>query len=177
LHWKAPERSTTMRPPLPLDRPAPSSTYLEETESLPAPALCTVDEVMVREVIAVHPDTSLQTAAELMLEHTISGMPVVDDEGRLVGMLSKTDLVRHRLAEEEEATVTLPSGQHVLDGSTVGDVMTRQVLTVPKGVSLAEAAKIMVNAGVHRVPVVTPSGALAGQVSTSDIVRWVAGLP
>ena len=76
----------------------PSSVYVEENEALPAPALCTVDEVMVRDVIAVRPDTSLQTAAELMLEHSISGMPVVDEDGQLVGMLSKTDLVRHRLA-------------------------------------------------------------------------------
>jgi CBS domain-containing protein len=151
---------------------------MEEEAGLPAPMLSTVEEVMAREVIAVHPDTSLRTAAELMLEHAISGMPVVDEEGRLAGMLSKTDLVRHRLAEGDEATVAqLPSGQHLVDGSTVEDVMTRQVLTVCEGASLTEAAKIMVNAGVHRVPVLTAKGALAGLISTSDIVRWVAGLP
>ncbi|QRK04626.1 CBS domain-containing protein [Archangium violaceum] len=151
--------------------------YEEENEALPAPALSTVDEVMAREVISVRPDTSLQTAAELMLELVISGMPVVDEKGQLLGMLSKTDLVRHRLDEDGEARVTLPSGQHVLEGTTVEDVMTRQVLTVPEGASLAEAAKIMVNAGVHRVPVVNATGALVGLVTTSDIVRWVAGLP
>ncbi|MCY1076289.1 CBS domain-containing protein [Archangium lansingense] len=156
------------------DRQMPFST---ETEPLPAPALCTVGEVMVREVLVVHPDTSLQTAAELMLEHTISGMPVVDAEGQLLGMVSKTDLVRHRLAAEDETGVTLPSGQHVLDGTTVEDVMTRQVLAVPEGASLTEAAKLMIDAGIHRVLVVSPRGTLAGLVSTSDIVRWVAGLP
>ncbi|WNG45702.1 CBS domain-containing protein [Archangium minus] len=154
-----------------------SSYYLEENEALPAPALSTVDEVMAREVMSVRPDTSLQTAAELMLELAISGMPVVDEQGQLLGMLSKTDLVRHRLDEEGEPSVTLPSGQHVLEGTTVEDVMTRQVLTVPEGASLAEAAKIMVNAGVHRVPVVNAAGALVGLVTMSDIVRWVAGLP
>jgi CBS domain-containing protein len=154
-----------------------SSVYEEESEALPAPALCTVDEVMVRNVISVHPDTSLRTATELMLEHGISGLPVVDEAGRLVGMLSKTDLVRHRLDEDSEASVSLPSGQHVLEGTTVEDVMTRQVLTAPAGASLAEAAKIMAIAGVHRVPVVTPEGALTGLVTTSDLVRWVAGLP
>ncbi len=150
----------------------------EETETLPAPSLCTVDEVMAREVLAVRPDISLRTAAELMLEHAISGMPVVDEEGQLVGMLSKTDLVRHRIEDDVEASVeVLPTGQHFLDGSTAEDVMTRQVLTVPEGMSLAMAAKIMVNAGVHRVPVVNQMGALVGQLSTTDIVRWVAGLP
>jgi CBS domain-containing protein len=83
-----------------------------------------------------------------------------------------------RLTDDEETTVAqLPPGQHVDDGSTVEEVMTRQVLTVRAGASLTEAAKIMVNAGVHRVPVLTARGALAGLVSTSDIVRWVAGLP
>src|SRR5688572_16476139 len=107
-----------------------SLVSLEETEELPAPTLSTVEEVMARDIIAVRPDTSLQTATELMLEHAISGMPVVDEEGRLAGMLSKTDLVRHRLTDEEEATVAhLPSGQHLLEDTTVEDVMTRQVLT------------------------------------------------
>lgn len=158
------------------NRPMPSPSELEESE-LPAPALCTVGDVMSREVIAVNPDTSLQTAAELMLEHAISGMPVLDEQGRLLGMVSKTDLVRQRLASEDESSVTLPSGQHLVDVTTVEDVMTRHVLIVPEKASLTEAAKIMVNAGVHRVPVVSSRGTLAGLVTTSDIVRWVAGLP
>jgi CBS domain-containing protein len=158
--------------------PTLSFPQVEETEGLPAPTLCTVDEVMAREVLAVRPDISLRTAAELMLEHAISGMPVVDEDGQLVGMLSKTDVVRHGLEDDVEASVELlPTGQHYLDGTTAGDVMTRQVLTVPEGLSLAMAAKIMVNAGVHRVPVVSATGALVGQLSTTDIVRWVAGLP
>ena len=156
------------------NRPMPSS---ELEELLPAPALCTVGDVMSREVIAVNPDTSLRTAAELMLEHAISGMPVVDDEGQLLGMVSKTDLVRHRLASEDDGDVMLPAGQHLLDGTTVEDVMTQHVLIVPEKASLTEAAKLMVNAGVHRVPVVSTRGVLAGLVTTSDIVRWVAGLP
>lgn len=151
---------------------------LDETEPLQAaPALSTVEEVMSREVIAVRPDTSLQMAAELMLEHGISGMPVVDEEGQLVGMLSKTDLVRHQLHEDEVPVENLPSGQHLLEDTTVEDVMTPQVLAVWEGASLVDAAKIMVNAGVHRVPVVSRQGVLAGLITTTDIVRWVAGMP
>jgi CBS domain-containing protein len=157
--------------------PTLSFPQVEETEGLPAPTLCTVDEVMAREVLAVRPDISLRTAAELMLEHAISGMPVVDEEGRLMGMVSKTDVVRHRLADEDESGVMLPSGQHLLDGTLVEDVMTQHVLIVTESASLTEAAKVMVNAGVHRVPVVNARGVLSGLVTTSDIVRWVAGLP
>ncbi|HLM45996.1 MAG TPA: CBS domain-containing protein [Myxococcaceae bacterium] len=150
---------------------------LEQTEALPAPALSTVEEVMAREVIAVRPDTSLQLAAEQLLEHGISGMPVIDEEGQLVGMLSKTDVVRHQLEDGEATVENLPSGQHLLEGTTVEDVMTPQVLAVWEGASLMDAAKIMVNAGVHRVPVVSRSGFLVGLISNTDIVRWVAGLP
>ncbi|WPB80408.1 CBS domain-containing protein [Archangium violaceum] len=159
------------------NRPMPFPSELEESEPLPSPALWAVCDVMSREVIVVNPDTSLQTAAELMLEHAISGMPVVDEQGRLLGMVSKTDLVRQRLASEDESSVTLPAGQHLEDTTIVEDVMTRHVLIVPEKASLTEAAKIMVNAGVHRVPVVSSRGTLAGLVTTSDIVRWVAGLP
>ncbi|HEX8822838.1 MAG TPA: CBS domain-containing protein [Archangium sp.] len=149
----------------------------DELEGLPVPALFTVDEVMAREVLAVHPDTSLQTAAELMLEHGISGMPVVDDEGQLVGMVSKTDMLRHQFEDSEVSVGTLPSGQHLLEDTIVEEVMTPQVLAVREGASLVDAAKILVEAGLHRVPVITRTGALAGLISTSDIVRWVAGLP
>jgi CBS domain-containing protein len=149
----------------------------EDTESLPAPALCTVEDVMVRKVLTARPDTSLQTVAELMLENGISGMPVVDEDGRLVGMVSKTDLVRQQLGEDAGSTVRLPSGHHLVDGTTVEEVMTRQVLSVRPGSSLSEAAQIMVNEGVHRVPVVGPGDVLVGLISTSDVVRWVAGLP
>jgi len=150
---------------------------VEETEALPAPALSTVEEVMARQVIAVRPDTSLQLAAEQMLEQGISGMPVIDEEGQLVGMLSKTDMVRHQFDDGEAPVGNLPAGQHLLEGTTVEDVMTPQVLAVWEGASLVDAAKIMINAGVHRVPVVSRSGFLVGLVSNTDIVRWVAGLP
>ena len=99
----------------------------------------------------------------------------LDEQNELLGMVSKTDVMRHRL-ENGEASVSLSSDQHAIEDTTVGDVMTRQVLTVPEGASLVEAAKIMVAAGVHRVPVVSVDGALVGLVTTSDFVRWVAGL-
>lgn len=159
-----------------IDLPPSLSFYREELESLPAPALSTVEEVMARDVLAVRPDMDLRTAAELLLENAISGMPVVDEQNQLLGMVSKTDMMRHRLENGEES-VSLSSDQHVLEDTTVADVMTRQVLTVLEGTSLVEAAKLMVTAGVHRVPVVSPEGALVGLVTTSDFVRWVAGLP
>jgi CBS domain-containing protein len=152
------------------------ATFTDQ-ESLPAPAMSTVGEVMMRDVIFVRPDTSLLTVAELLLDHHISGVPVVDSKGRLQGVISQTDLVRRQIDEEGEAGPSLDAGLHMVDSSVAADVMTKKVLTVDPGASLVEAAKVMVEASVHRVPVVTKDGKLVGIVSTSDIVRWVAGFP
>jgi CBS domain-containing protein len=148
----------------------------EDASTLPAPQLCTVDEVMTRDVVSVRPDTSVETLAELMLERNISGLPVVDAEGRLVGLVSKTDLVRAQNAPDD-GSVSLPRGVHEVSGATVADLMSPRVLCVRTGAQLSEAARLMVDAGVHRLPVISRGGALQGMVSTSDVVRWVAGLP
>jgi CBS domain-containing protein len=157
--------------------PFPFTDVTASEDLLPAPALCTVDEVMTRQVVSVRPDTSAETLAALMLEHHISGLPVVDAAGRLVGMVSKTDLVRAQNCVDTESISPLPYGQHELSGTTVDDLMTPHVLAVTTSTPIAEAARRMVEAGVHRLPVVSRSGALRGVLSTSDIVRWVAGLP
>jgi CBS domain-containing protein len=148
-----------------------------ESETLPAPAMSTVREVMRSDVIFVRPDTSLITVAELLLDHHISGVPVVDSDGRLVGVISQTDLLRRQVEEEGEAGPSLGAGLHLIDSAVAADVMTRKVLTVGQRDSVADAAKVMITAGVHRVPVVTKDDKLMGIVSTSDVVRWVAGLP
>ena len=149
----------------------------EDASTLPAPQLCTVDEVMTRDVVSVRPDTSVETLAELMLEHRISGLPVVDGAGRLVGLVSKTDLVRAQNSDGEADSAVLPRGVHEVSGATVADLMSPRVLCVRTGAQLSEAARLMVDAGVHRLPVISRGGALQGMVSTSDVVRWVAGLP
>jgi CBS domain-containing protein len=148
-----------------------------EASGLPAPDLSTVDEVMTRRVLSVRPDTSVETLAALMLEHNISGLPVVDEHGQLVGMVSKTDLVRAQNSGDSDPMSPLPYGEHAVTGATVADLMSPHVLSVPQGSPLSETARLMVEAGVHRLPVITRKGELCGMVSTSDIVRWVAGLP
>ncbi len=155
----------------------PQASARAEVESLPAPAMSTVEEVMMRDVVFVRPDTSLLTVAELLLDRRISGVPVVDSDGRLQGVISQTDLLRRQVEEGGQVVPTLEAGVHFVDSSVAAEVMTKKVFTVVEGATLSEAAKVMVVAGVHRVPVVTKDGKLAGIVSTSDIVRWVAGLP
>lgn len=145
---------------------------------LPAPTLSQVDDIMTRELITFGPDTGLDLVAEVMLDRGISGAPVVE-EGRLVGMVSKTNLVGAPLAEEEgpKAPKRVPRDMHVVGSMTVREIMNKSPVTVPSGASVASAAEKMVRLGVHRLPVVDGRGTLLGIVTTMDVMRWVAGLP
>lgn len=155
----------------------PVPRFDEPSDTLPAPNLCTVEEVMTRDVVTVRSDMRLQTVAELLLDRGISGAPVVDEAGRVLGLISKTDLVRWQLDDEDLAALAVGPGQHLEDSTTAEDVMTKGLVTVQAGTSLSAAAEEMALAGVHRVPVVDAAGVMVGLVTSTDIVRWVAGLP
>src|SRR3712207_362824 len=101
-------------------------SYADDS-SLPAPELSTVDEVMTRRVVSVRPDTSVETLAALMLERNISGLPVVDAQGQLMGMVSKTDVVRTQNSADGESMSPLPYGLHAVNSATVSDLMSPHV--------------------------------------------------
>lgn len=148
-----------------------------------------VRAIMTRKVKTVRPDTSLDIAMDLMMEKDISHLPVVDDGGRLVGILSKTDVVRRYFidgdTEESAMRVTERRGVSYAPGAgfhedtalsrTVSDIMSKRVRTVRDEATLAEAAISMAKFRVHGLPVVSGKNALVGFVSTFDIVDWVAG--
>jgi CBS domain-containing protein len=165
--------------PIPQTRSIPGATPFDERPTeRPAPNLCTVDEVMTRNVVTVPFDMPLQAVAELLLDCGISGAPVVDDAGRVLGLVSKTDLVRWQMDDGEDLDPRdVESGQSVEDATTAADVMTKGIVIVQAGTSLSEAAGVMARAGVHRVPVVDAAGMVVGLVTSMDFVRWVAGLP
>lgn len=152
------------------------------------PMQAPVAAIMTKRVASVRPDTSLDSAMELLMTKDISHLPVVDD-GALVGVLSKTDLVRERFlngTNEEHETLTvrtkggaaydMGSGFHSDEagGRLVSDVMSSKVRTVSAGSTVAEAAIAMTKFRVHGLPVVNDKGGLVGFVSTLDVVRWVA---
>lgn len=150
-----------------------------------------VFQVMSREVICLKPEASVASLRATLVENGISGAPVVDDSGKVVGIVSITDVVRdqHERGEtgEENEEVLLPSkggvsyspgpGFRVMDpGATVADVMSRKVITIHENTSLAEASGLMAKNHVHRLPVVSDKGKVVGLVSSLDILGWVAGL-
>ena len=128
-----------------------------------------VDLYMSEPVLSVRPDASLEEAYEVMVEGRISSLPVLDQDRLLVGLLSRTDLLRIGRQESgsrpESHVLSLPP-------RTVSDEMTREVLTVSPEMSLEVAARLMLKSRVHRV-VVTEDGKALGILSTRDLMRAI----
>ena len=148
------------------------------------PALAEVElapQLTVRDIMTPRPRTArsddlLREAAREMVRADVSGLPVVDDDGRLVGMLSERELLRHLLSSVAHLGGVAHRPESVAEQSrrAVRDVMTRQVLAVSPDQPLAEVASLMVNKDVDRVPVVR-EGRLVGFLTRGDIVRKLIG--
>ena len=114
----------------------------------------TVGDVMTHDVITTSPQAPVTEAAERLANHRITGMPVVDERGNLVGVVSDFDIIGKR-------------------GRTVGEIMTRGVISVSPQTPLEEAAHILTGARIRRLPVLD-GAQLVGIISRADIVRRIA---
>jgi CBS domain-containing protein len=138
-----------------------------------------ISDVMTRGAITVRADTGLEQLVELFLHQGLSRVPVIDDSGGVVGIVSKTDLVidQHERGDTEVSQAGAGGqGRHVHEvGGLVRDVMTPVAFTLPPNTMLGEAARRMLADNVHAVPVVSEKHELVGMLSATDIVAWVAG--
>jgi CBS domain-containing protein len=139
-----------------------------------------VADVMTRTVVAVTPETPLKNVAALMVEKGISGVPVVDAGGAVVGVVSEADFVikergvegvRHRLlarvfGESKQTKRELAK----IEATTAGEAMTSPAVTVDAADALKWAAEIMASRKINRLPVVK-DGRLVGIVTRADVVR------
>jgi CBS domain-containing protein len=140
-------------------------------------------EVMNRSVITVSPDTTLAEAVTRMLDSRISGLPVVDASGKLVGILTEGDLLRRAevgTAQERSGWLAVLLGPARLAADyvhtharRVGDIMTTEVASVTEDTPLEKVVEIMEKRHVKRVPVVR-GDALVGIISRADILRALA---
>ena len=125
----------------------------------------TVGEAMTPDPISILETASLAEAATILDTRKITGLPVVDPDGAVVGVLSQTDLVRAR------------ANSHLVSswpGLPVGQIMTRPALTIAASASLEEAARVMEERRVHRLVVCDEAATPIGIISTSDLVRsWL----
>lgn len=142
-----------------------------------------VKDIMTREVITVGPDTEVFKAARLLLEKRINGLPVVDDDGQVVGILCQSDLVA------QQKKIPLPSLFTLLEGFVpltsmkridkevekiaavkVSQAMTPQPVTVGPETGIEEVAALMADQKYHTLPVVD-GGRLVGIVGKEDVLR------
>lgn len=142
-------------------------------------------DVMVRGVVTVHPDTDVAEAVKLLAEHDVSALPVVDDEGKLLGILSEADLMRRveigtekRRPWWQEAVTgagTLAEEFAKSHGKKVGEIMTPEVVAVSEETPLSEIATLFERKRIKRVPV-TQGGKLVGVVSRSNLIQALASV-
>lgn len=140
-----------------------------------------VKDVMATIVITVSPDNSVRRAAGIMLEKHVSGLPVVDDKGMLVGLISEGDLLRRSelglptiAASEQVASLEERASAYVRSHAwKVADVMSRNLVTVNEEADLSHVAKLMAEHGVKRLPVMR-NGKMVGIVSRADLLHAIA---
>lgn len=134
-----------------------------------------ISELMTTGVITVGPDASLKEAARRMLEAGVSGLPVTDDDGALVGIITEADFVSSeatRRAEKRAGLLRFFTGERDLPSEErkVGDVMTADVEVIGPDADHAEAARLMEREGIKRIPVVEDDR-LVGLISRTDMLR------
>jgi len=141
-------------------------------------------DIMIKKVITIKRDASVDELSELLVKNKISGVPVVDDGGSLVGIATEGDLI------VQDADLHFPRYFKLLDsiiyleslnkfkrnlkkylGTKVEDVMTSKVKTAGTDTPVSEVANIMIRANVNRVPVLNKKGGLVGIITRADIVK------
>ncbi len=147
----------------------------------------TVADVMTPEPITVKPATPLQEVIQILAERRISGLPVIDEAGKLVGVISETDLMWRESGATPPAYIMLLDSVIYLEnparyerdlhkalGQTVGEVMSSNPVTIGPEKSLPEAARLMHEHSIHRLPVLNEAGQVVGILTRGDIVRTMA---
>jgi len=149
----------------------------------------TISQIMTKEVITVHPETPLYEAAEIITSHHFTGVPVVDEENKLVGILTEYDLING------ESAIHLPTLHKVLSSLkvfrkdksefkddiksisklTVKDIMNQDPLTLPQTTSFEEALKtFQEHHRVNPIPVLDEDNRVVGVLSRYDILKGVS---
>ncbi|MFF1478948.1 CBS domain-containing protein [Streptomyces sp. NPDC058301] len=141
-----------------------------------------VGEVMTRDVVEAHRETPFKDVVRLLERHRISGLPVVDDDDKVVGVISETDLIHHQTARStsRRARGLLPvsplnrsarCGAAVARARTAQELMSTPAVTVHPEQRIADAARVMERHGVERLPVVDEEDRLIGIATRRDLLR------
>lgn len=151
----------------------------------------TAKEMMKTEVKCIGPDESIRAAAGMLAEHHISGLPVVDENRRVVGIISSSDIVKfsgqsHIVTlvgssgwispyTDIAAMTSMNKGFELLGKKMVKDIMTRKVITVPQTATADEVARLLARKNINRLPVTDEKGVLVGIITRTDLIAAMAG--
>ena len=119
-----------------------------------------VKNYMSASLVTFAPDLDVMNAIDVLVKNRISGAPVIDDHGNLIGLLSEKDCMK----------VAIQAGYYEELGGRVADYMTKNVITVESESSVLEVAKLFMEKGPRRYPVVEDNR-LVGQISRRDVLR------
>jgi CBS domain-containing protein len=160
----------------------------------------TAADIMTRKLITVPPTMDLQELATVLEQKNISGCPVLDEDGLIVGVVSKTDLIRARAQGDDLMDVFYRSAAGItgqdslvddeyspwaetdaydqadLGGLLVADVMNRNVYSIDHATPVQTVAKNMLKQKIHRY-LVTKNGRFVGILSSTDLIRALAAMP
>lgn len=143
-------------------------------------------DIMTRNVITASPDTTVEELGRLFLEKDVSGVPVVDENGNLAGIVTENDLITTNRRVHIPTILRLfdafiPLGTSRLEAeikrmaaTTVGDIYTRNVLTADEDMSIEDIATIMTEEKIHLLPVLK-EGKLVGIIGKRDVIKGIAG--
>ena len=139
-------------------------------------------DIMTKDVVTIHPEATVEELARLLIEHKISGVPVVDNENKLVGIVTENDLIRKNkrfhiptVIRLFDAYILLGSGKaeeeiRKMAATTVDEIYTQKVVSITEETSLEDIATIMAEQHIHLLPVLS-SDNVVGIVGKADVVR------
>jgi len=149
-------------------------------------------DIMSEPAISTTEDKSLQEVLEMMAENNFSGIPVVDTDNKVIGIISNTDIIRY---SQQTSVIPLSNlsgwispyadisdlasvrkGFEMLRKTKVGQIMTKKVFTVSADTDATEIAKLMNQRKINRIPIVDNGGKLVGIVTRGDMVQCMAKL-
>ena len=145
-----------------------------------------IKDIMTKAVITVREDDTVEKCANLLIKHNLSGLPVIDEEAKVVGMVTEGDLIRRASRIKGPAALEVLGGIFYLEsptkfvedlkrsmGNFAKDIMTKDVVTASPDMIIEDAATLLVRNKIKRLPVTNDDGYLVGIVSRKDIMNYL----
>lgn len=145
-----------------------------------------IKDIMTKEVITVSEDDTIEKCANLLITHNLSGLPVLDDNGKIKGIVTEGDLIRRISRIEGPAALEVLGGIFYLEspkkfmekvknsmGSKARDIMTKDIITISPDKEMEEGATLLVKNKIKRLPVIDKEGNIIGIVSRKDIMNYL----